>query len=163
MPNVTGLSHVVLQCHDLDRMVSFYRQVLGLVVTHEREGRMVFMTANPQVEDHQIALAAGRRGEGSPLAHIAWHVATVEDVKAAYEQFKATGIPIDHTVSHAYATLGNTVSCYFRDPEGNLLEVFAMVDEADPAHRENRGLDLERSVDEIVAQASGLTPATVAH
>src|SRR4051812_24084808 len=112
-------------------MVAFYRDVLGLTITHERPGRMVFMTANPEVEDHQIALTTGRDGDGHVLAHIAWHVGSVEEVKAAYDQFKATGVPIDHTVSHAYATLGNTVSCYFLDPEGNRLEVFAMVDEAD--------------------------------
>lgn len=163
MPKVTGLSHIVLHVHDLDHMVAFYRDVLGLTITHQNPGRMVFMTADPEVEDHQIALAVGREGDARLLAHIAWHVASVDDVKSAYEQFKATGIPIDHTVSHAYATMGNTVSCYFRDPEGNLLEVFAMVDETDWEHHVTRALDLEKDVDEIVAQASGLTPVAAAH
>jgi catechol 2,3-dioxygenase-like lactoylglutathione lyase family enzyme len=159
MLKVSGLSHVVLYVNDLEKMVAFYRDVLGLEITHEAPGRMVFMTADPEIEDHQLALTKGREGDAKIIAHIAWHVPTVEDVKAYYEQFKATGVPINHTVSHAYVTLGNTVSCYFEDPEGNRLEVYAMVDEADPEHRANRPISLEGSVDEIVAQASGRVPA----
>jgi catechol-2,3-dioxygenase len=51
--------------------------------------------------------------------------------------------------------MGNTISCYFLDPEGNRLEVYALVAERDEA-RINRPLDLDKSVDEIIAQASGL-------
>jgi catechol-2,3-dioxygenase len=51
--------------------------------------------------------------------------------------------------------MGNTVSCYFLDPEGNRLEVYALVAERDDA-RVNRPLDLNKSLEEIVAQASGL-------
>jgi catechol-2,3-dioxygenase len=63
-------------------------------------------------------------------------------------------------VSHAYATLGNTVSCYFLDPEGNRLEVYAMVDADLESERSgNYGLDLEQSVEDITAQAMRLIPA----
>src|SRR5712692_4747648 len=82
MPKVTGLSHIVLNVNDLDKMVAFYRDVLGLTVYHENPGRMAFLTANPEVEDHEIALFRGREGEAKILGHIAWHVSTVADVKA---------------------------------------------------------------------------------
>jgi hypothetical protein len=51
--------------------------------------------------------------------------------------------------------MGNTVSCYFLDPEGNRLEVYALVTERDDA-RINRPLDLDKNLDEIVATASGI-------
>lgn len=160
MPQVSALSHVVINVRDLDKMVAFYQEHLGLTITHQAPGRMVFMTPDPEVEDHQIALAKGLEGESNVLAHVAWHVPTVADVKACYEHFKAAEIPIHHCVSHAYATLGNTVSCYFLDPEGNRLEVFAMVD-ADLEHERsgNYALDLDQSVEDIIAQAMRLTPA----
>jgi catechol-2,3-dioxygenase len=41
--------------------------------------------------------------------------------------------------------MGNTVSCYFLDPEGNCVEVYALVAERDEA-RINRKLDLDKSV-----------------
>ena len=160
MPHVTALSHVVVNVRDLDTMVAFYQEHLGLTITHQNQGRMVFMTPDPEVEDHQLALAKGLEGESNILAHIAWHVPTVADVKAYYEHFKLAEVPIHHCVSHAYATLGNTVSCYFLDPEGNHLEVFAMVD-ADPGHERDGSyaLDLEQSVEDITAQAMRLRPA----
>src|SRR5436190_13292875 len=160
MPQVGSLSHVVVNVRDLDAMVAFYQEHLNLKITHQTPGRMVFMTPDPEVEDHQLALAAGLEGESNILAHIAWHVPTVADVKTFYEHFKASGVPIHHCVSHAYATLGNTVSCYFLDPEGNRVEVFAMVEaDIESERHPSYALDLDRSVEDITAQAMRLTPA----
>jgi catechol 2,3-dioxygenase len=155
MPTIKGLSHVVLHVNDLEKMVSFYRDVLGLVKYREYPGRMVFLTPDPKIEDHQLALTKGREGNAKIIAHIAWRVETPADVKEYYERFKALGVPIDHCVSHAYEEMGNTVSCYFLDPEGNRLEIYALVPERDEK-RINRPLDLDQSLDKIVAQASGL-------
>ena len=155
MPKVKGLSHVVLYVNDLDKMVAFYRDVVGLIKYREHPGRMVFMTPDPELDDHQLALAKGREGDAKILAHIAWQVETPADVKAFYEDFKAQGVPIDHCVSNAYEEMGNTVSCYFLDPDGNRVEIYALVADRDEA-RLNRKLDLDKSVAEIVAQASGL-------
>jgi catechol 2,3-dioxygenase-like lactoylglutathione lyase family enzyme len=156
MPKIKGISHVVLYVNDLDKMVTFYRDVLGLIKYREYPGRMVFLTPDPDIDDHQIALAKGCEGTAKLIGHIAWRVETPADVKAFYDRFKAQGVPIDHCVSHAYQEMGNTVSCYFLDPEGNRLEIYALVTERGDA-RTNRPLDLDKSVDEIVAQASGLT------
>ena len=155
MPTIKGLSHIVLYVNDLDKMVSFYTDVLGLVKYRENAGRMVFLTSDPNKEDHELALTKGREGQAKLIAHIAWKVDAPGDVKAFYEKFKAQGVPIDHCVSHAYTEFGNTVSCYFLDPEGNRIEIYALVAERDDA-RTNRRLDLDQSVDSIVAQASGL-------
>ena len=154
MPTIKGLSHIVLYVNDLEKMVEFYRDVLGLVKYRENAGRMVFLTADPEIDDHQIALATGREGNAKIIGHIAWRVDTPAEVKEFYEKFKAQGVRIDHCVSHAYQEMGNTVSCYFLDPEGNRLEIYALVAERD-GERINRPLDLDKNVEEIVAQASG--------
>jgi catechol 2,3-dioxygenase-like lactoylglutathione lyase family enzyme len=156
MPKIKGLSHVVLYVNDLDKMVAFYRDVLGLVKYRENSRGMVFFTSDPNTEDHELALTKGREGEAKIIAHIAWKVGTPAEVKEFYERFKAKGVPIDHCVSHAYEEMGNTVSCYFLDPEGNRIEIYALVRERDQ-ERANRKLDLDKSVDEIIAQASGLS------
>jgi len=155
MAKIKGLSHVVLYVNDLDRMVEFYTEVLGLVKYRVNERRMVFLTSDPEKEDHELALAAGREGQAKLIGHIAWKVDKPAEVKEFYERFKAKGVPIDHCVSHAYTEMGNTVSCYFLDPEGNRIEIYAMVAERGDA-RINRPIDMEQSVDAIVAQASGL-------
>jgi len=158
MPKIKGLSHVVLYVNDLDKMVAFYRDVLGLVKYRENSRGMVFLTSDPDTEDHELALTKGREGQAKLIAHIAWKVGTPAEVKEYYEKFKAQGVPIDHCVSHAYEEMGNTVSCYFLDPEGNCMEIYALIKERDDA-RINRKLNLDKSVDDIIAQASGLGAA----
>jgi len=155
MPKVKRLSHVVLYVNDLEKMATFYRDVVGLVRYREYPGRMVFMTPDPKLDDHQLALAPGREGDAKLLAHIAWEAESPADVKEFYERLKEQGVPVDHCVSHAYEEMGNTVSCYFLDPEGNRFEIYALVPERDD-RRGNRNLDMDKDLDEIVAQASGL-------
>ena len=48
MPTIRGLSHVVLYVNDLEKMVAFYKDVLGLVKYREHAGRMVFLDARSQ-------------------------------------------------------------------------------------------------------------------
>jgi catechol 2,3-dioxygenase-like lactoylglutathione lyase family enzyme len=161
MPKVNGLSHIVLHCRDLDTMIAFYRDVLGLTVNQGQRDpeRLVFLTANPESDDHEIALMPGRDGDSKIINHIAFRVDSPQEVKAYYDEFRRTGVPIDHTVSHAYVEQGNTVSCYFLDPEGNRLEVYALVTERDQQNLVNRPLDLNRDLDDIVGQASGFARA----
>jgi catechol 2,3-dioxygenase-like lactoylglutathione lyase family enzyme len=164
MSGITGLSHVVLYVHDMDKMVAFYRDVLGLTVNqgHRDMDRLVFLTANPDREDHEIAFVRGREGDAKLLVHIAFRVDSPAEVKEYYDRFIATGVPIDHIVSHSYVEQGNTVSCYFLDPEGNRLEVFSVVKERDTNNLANRPLDLGQDLESILAQASGFAP-TAAH
>ena len=152
MPRISHLSHVVIRTHDIDKMTAFYTETLGLKVSHVTE-RMVFMSSEPEREDHEIALARGRQGTDSPIAHVAWNVPTTEEVLEYYRRFRAQGVPIDHCVSH-----GNTVSCYFADPEGNINEVFSLID-VEPGQGYNGPLDLERSAGEIEARIRGLVTA----
>ena len=133
MPKITSISHIVLYVKDLDKMVDFYTNMLGLVKYRENANRMVFLTPDPELDDHQLALVKGREGDAKLIAHIAWKVETPAEIKEFYERFIAHGVPIDHCVSHAYEEMGNTVSCYFLDPEGNRLEIYALVADRDDA------------------------------
>jgi catechol 2,3-dioxygenase-like lactoylglutathione lyase family enzyme len=163
MPRVSDLSHLVISVKDLDPMVAFYRDVMGLEVTHEHPGHMVFLTADRTIEDHMIGLFTGREGASNVLVHHCWRVDSVEEVRAYYKKFVELGVPIDHCVSYAYTWLGqSTVSCYFLDPEGNHVEIQAMVPlPTELADRSTRPLDLTRSVEEITAIAQRLAPAAV--
>ncbi len=102
MPKITSISHIVLYVKDLDKMVDFYTNMLGLVKYRENANRMVFLTPDPELDDHQLALVKGREGDAKLIAHIAWKVETPAEIKEFYERFKAHGVPIDHCVSHAY-------------------------------------------------------------
>ena len=55
-----SLGHVGIHAHDLDSLVTFYRDVLGLQVTdQEPKAGMAFMSARPEEEHYQPPLCSG--------------------------------------------------------------------------------------------------------
>jgi catechol 2,3-dioxygenase len=86
------------------------------------------------------------------LAHIALVADSFATVKAMYQRLKEHNVPIVRTVDH-----GITKSVYFKDPEGNELEIYCeapgvhwqevdTIIKADP-------IDLDAvSVDELLAR-----------
>lgn len=145
MGRISGLSHVGVFVNDLEAMTRFYCETLGFTESHRNEDRMVFLTADIDKEDHEVVLVRGRDGDAKIIQQLSFRVNSVEDVRAFYQTFKRDDVPIHHTVSH-----GAGVSCYFYDPEGNRLEVFADVAVEKPGY--NGPLDLEKSAEELVAQ-----------
>jgi catechol 2,3-dioxygenase len=119
------IGHIVLKVRSLERSRPFYTEVLGLEVMKELpEVKMVFLASNRR-DHHEIALAEVGERAGSPkpgdvgLAHCAFRLKGMEDLVAAYREFKQRGVPISFTVNH-----GVTRSIYFLDPDGNQLEVY---------------------------------------
>jgi catechol 2,3-dioxygenase-like lactoylglutathione lyase family enzyme len=152
---IKGLSHVGIFVRDLETMTRFYEDVLGLEESHRNEGRAVFLSGDTEREDHEIVLFTGREGDGRSIQQISFRVDDVEDVLRYYRSFKNAGVSIDRTVSH-----GRGVSCYFLDPEGNRLEVFADI-EVEGGRGYAGPLDLEKSAEELTEQIRS-TPTVAA-
>jgi catechol 2,3-dioxygenase len=153
-PAIT-LSHVVLHCFDLDRMIDFYKRVLGL---HETDritmgggafngAPLVFFSSDPR-DHHQFALSIGRTAERDAvlLHQVSFRhdsLARLRRLRDALEQDGVEEIrPVDH---------GTHWSIYFDDPEGNMIEAF--VDTPWYVQPHYHSLDLSLSDDEI-AQAT---------
>ena len=148
MPTIKGLSHVGIFVQDLDKVVAFYQDVIGLKISH-RNDRAVFMSSDPAREDHEVVFVREAGREPTMVQQLTFRVSSVQDVLDYYQTFKGLGVPIQSTVSH-----GAGVSCYFYDPEGRRAEVFA--DIPVEGRRGYAGpLDLERSAEELIAQVRG--------
>src|SRR5919197_483090 len=122
MARVTGLGHVGIYVRDLERMVAFYRDTLGMRITKQNwRAGVVFLSANPEAVDHEIALMRGRPSAADPqlIQQISMSVATLDDLRAFHRRLMAEGYRIEGVVNHASA-----IGCYFFDPEGNRTEVF---------------------------------------
>src|ERR1700676_1931825 len=60
MDTAPRLIHVGLYVHDAPKMIDFYTQVLGFVVSDGAEdGRITFLSRNPS-DHHQVVLVRGR-------------------------------------------------------------------------------------------------------
>jgi len=120
-PSIARLGHVGIHCKDLEGQKAFYRDVLGLQVTNEDDRMgMVFLSARPEEEDHELLLCAGREVDDVLLLQqMSWRCNDLTDVIGFYERLKKHGVRFDMIVSH-----GNAVGMYFRDPEENRLEIY---------------------------------------
>ena len=122
MSRVTGLGHVGIYVRDLERMVAFYRDLLGMQVTKQNwRAGVVFLSADPDTVDHEIALMRGRRASDDMrlIQQISMRVPSLDDLRAFRHRLVAEDYRIEGVVNHASA-----IGCYFFDPEGNRTEVF---------------------------------------
>lgn len=127
------LAHFVLQTSQLPAMRDWYLKVLGAHAVYENEA-MSFLTFDE--EHHRVALLGlppGVLAERTPLttgmAHSAFTFPTLDDLLDKYLELKGAGIHPRVPVQH-----GLTTSIYYRDPDGNMVELqidnFATPDEA---------------------------------
>jgi len=122
-----SFSHVGIFVRDVPRMEDFYTRVMGFAVTDRGEldtprGRVfiVFLTRDPR-EHHQIILASGRPAElpFNPINQISFRMGDFAGLREMYRAIQGEAVTEVSPVSH-----GNALSVYFRDPEGNRLELF---------------------------------------
>lgn len=126
---VKGFDHIVLRVRDKDRMVSFYRDVLGLAVDRDRpEIGLTHIRAGTQMID-LVTLDGplGRMGgqgpgrEGRNLDHFALQVRPFDE-PAIRAHLAAHGVDIVEE-GQRYGADGDGPSLYVRDPEGNTVEL----------------------------------------
>ena len=120
---ITRLDHFVLTVKDLQKTIAFYTQVMGMKEVRFGEGRIALEYGQQKINLHELGNEfepkAQNVREGSadlcfitqtPLEDAMNHVRE-QDVELLEGPVKRTGAQ------------GPILSFYFRDPDGNLIEV----------------------------------------
>ncbi len=158
MPRVSGLGHVGIYVNDLMKQREFYTRVMGLQIADEdlQERKMVFLSANPQEEHHELVLMQGRDAalDVRLINQMSFKVDSLQELKEFYQVFRKEGLTIQRTVSH-----GNAFGMYALDPEGNTIEVYYKTGFPVPQPH-GKPINLEAPDDELFAIArSGIPQA----
>lgn len=121
--SIDALDHLVLTVCDLDRTCDFYSRLLGMEIIEFGEGRKALAFGRQKINLHR----AGKEYEPyarkpTPgAADLCFLTSTPLDV--FIEHCRKNGVEIlEGPVTRTGAT-GPIISVYFRDPDGNLLEV----------------------------------------
>ena len=115
------LAHVVFYTNQLPAMAAWYADVLEADLAFGDE-RIAFLSFD--AEHHRIALVAVESYAPRPTVktvgfyHAAFSYDTLGALLANYERLSARGIAPFRTIHH-----GPTVSLYYRDPDGNAIEL----------------------------------------
>ncbi len=128
---IQALGHVVLRVTDRARAEKFYSDVLGLPICarYDENGmKMAFFTLGNH-HDFAVLEVSGEGSTQSPSAvglhHVAFKIGdSLDQLREAKVKLEAAGLildPVDHEV---------TKSLYFKDPDGNGIEVYVDVSDA---------------------------------
>ena len=117
-----SFSHVGLYVTDAARMEDFYTRVLGFAVTDRGSlgaVSLIFLSRDPR-EHHQVVLASGRPSGGfNTVNQISFRMADFAGLREMHRRLLIEKASELAPVSH-----GNALSVYFKDPEGNRIELF---------------------------------------
>lgn len=124
-----GIHHLTAICSNLERTVSFYRDLLGLSLikrTHNDDdpgarhfyfgdpegtpGTMITFLEYPSMDQGQIGVGV--------VHHFALRAGTLEELEAWYRHLRDHGIQCTQPIDRTYFS-----SIYFRDPDGNIVEI----------------------------------------
>ena len=141
---ISRVGHVGIQCTNVDRSITWYRDVLGLTLTGRwpmgENGEMAFMRFtddhhNIVLFTHPTRVTDENRNAGyNALQHIAMEVADRDEWLRALADLKRKGVeivqgPLIHGPEggngpgNAFGGSGSR-SFYFLDPDGNRLELY---------------------------------------
>jgi catechol-2,3-dioxygenase len=122
-----SFSHMGIFVTDPSRMEDFYTRVLGFAVTDRgtlettRGPVALVFLSRDETEHHQIVLAAGRPAEAgfNPINQISFRMADFAGLREMHRRLEEEEVRELSPASH-----GNALSLYFKDPEGNRVELF---------------------------------------
>jgi catechol 2,3-dioxygenase-like lactoylglutathione lyase family enzyme len=120
---IERLDHWVLTVRDVDTTVAFYQRVLGMQPITFGNGRRALVFGEQKINLHPadapLRPHAARPTPGSGDLCLVTH-APIRDVMAELE---SAGVTIEEGPAPRTGALGPITSIYFRDPDGNLIEV----------------------------------------
>ena len=126
---IQDIDHIVLRVRDLERMISFYCDVIGCKVEWRRPERgLVHLRAGSCMIDLvNVDGPTGQRGgpapgaDGHNLDHLCLRVKGFE-VEPLVKHLEKHGIEVGR-IADRFGADGRGMSIYMKDPEGNTVEL----------------------------------------
>src|SRR5438067_1660239 len=120
---IDRIDHIVITAHDLERTIEFYTRVLGMEPITFAQGRRGLAFGQQKLNLHQ----AGREFEPKALkptpGSIDLCLVAQTPLEEVVAQLQANGVAVVEGPVPKTGALGPMLSVYFRDPDGNLIEV----------------------------------------
>jgi len=117
-PTISRIGQIFVNVKDLDRAISFYRDVLGMQFLFQAPPNMAFFDCG----GIRIMLGIADRPDLDHPASIIYYA--VEDIQEAWKALAARGVRFERE-PHIIARLphADLWMASFRDPDGNFLEI----------------------------------------
>ena len=122
-PMISSIDHFVLTAGDVEATIDFYTRVLGMTAETFGAGRRALTFGDQKINLHQAG------AEFEPKARLAtpgsadFCLLSKVPVAEIAEHLAAEGVEVIEGPVEKTGAAGALLSIYFRDPDGNLVEV----------------------------------------
>lgn len=120
---IDRLDHLVLTVKDIDATCTFYERVLGMTPVTFGAGRRALQFGRQKINLHQVGKEYDPKAVHPASGSGDLCLITTTTVAEVVKHLQACNVPIVEMPSTRTGAMGPIQSVYFRDPDGNLLEV----------------------------------------
>ncbi len=121
--HILRIDHLVLTVTDIDRTVAFYRKVLGMDKEVFAAGRVALRFGDQKINLHESGSAPEPRAARPLPGSADFCLLTDIPLEEAMTHVRRCGVQILLGPVRRTGAEGGLLSFYFRDPDGNLIEV----------------------------------------
>ena len=123
MIQLERLDHLVLTVEDIETTYTFYQRVLGMEIKTFGEGRKALHFGEQKINLHEQGKELEPKADKPTPGSADLCFVTQASVQEVVEHLKLCEIEVLEGPVPRTGALGQLTSVYFRDPDGNLLEV----------------------------------------
>jgi catechol 2,3-dioxygenase-like lactoylglutathione lyase family enzyme len=120
--DILAIDHIVLCVTDVERTIAFYSSLLGMQPREERPGKWSLHFGSNKISLQNVASAPGIARHTVPGSGN-FCLLTTEPVEHFAGVLRAKGVEVIDGPGERDGATGKLLSVYFRDPDGNLVEV----------------------------------------
>ena len=120
---VRAIDHVVLTVRDVDRTLSFYQRALGMTPVSFGEGRRALAFGDQKLNLHQAGREFEPKAAVPTPGAIDFCLLTDEPLEKVVAHLRSAGVTIELGPVAKTGARSPLRSIYFRDPDGNLIEI----------------------------------------
>ena len=121
--DILGIDHFVLTVADSGRTAQFYGEILGMEIITFDEGRMALRLGNQKINIH----VAGQERKPHAVKPVPgsgdFCLITTRPVAELVPELESRGVAVEHGPVRQAGATEPLLSIYFRDPDGNLVEL----------------------------------------
>ena len=120
---IDRIDHFVLTVASIDATCAFYARVLGMQVVTFGQGRRALAFGRQKLNLHQAGKEFEPKAEVPTAGSADFCLITRVPLEDAMAHVRACGVAIEEGPVTRTGATGPIASFYFRDPDGNLVEV----------------------------------------
>ncbi|KJG58737.1 hypothetical protein UA38_05675 [Photobacterium kishitanii] len=121
--NISHLDHLVLTVTNIDISAQFYQSVLGMQLVTFGDNRIALTFGNQKINLHQHGEEFEPKAKTVQVGSADLCFITDTSLDEVRQHLEQQGVKIIEGPVERTGAIGKITSLYFRDPDGNLIEV----------------------------------------